>query len=396
MPVTDSKPTSDNPQTKAPQNVQYAAPYQQQFEDDTIDLYELWITLWNKKGLVIAVTVIAALGSVVYALQQPPIYKAEALLLPPKAKDVQSLNFQGVQEGEQGRLARRAEQISKVCMDGAQEVIVCKAFATFKNNLSSRSLQKKFIDEQGLMDILAPDRSPETRDIEILESFAKMIKIEHVKLVLENEKGMTVSMESNDPEFAANLINDYISFFDTETILALSAAARNSLAGQIRDIEYTIASKRQMAKQRREDTILRHEEAAVIAGKLGVRDRVDTTNVVQNNQLNISKSSTPLYYRGYRALNAEINILKNRKSDDPFISGLRDLQEKLALLTSIEIETEGQHAVTVDQAAYPPKNRIKPNRRLIVSLGTVVGLFLGIFLVFFVSFVQKQKETHSE
>ena len=93
MPVTDSKPTSDNPQTQAPQNIQYAAPYPQHFEDDTIDLYKLWITLWNKKWLVIAVTVIAALGSVVYALLQPPIYKAEALLLPPKAKDVQSLNI---------------------------------------------------------------------------------------------------------------------------------------------------------------------------------------------------------------------------------------------------------------------------------------------------------------
>ena len=385
MPVTDSKPTSDNPQTQAPQNVQYAAPYQQQFEDDTIDLYELWITLWNKKWLVIGVTVIAALGSVVYALLQPPVYKAEALLLPPKEKDVQLLNVQGVQgmQGMQG-------------MQGVQGVTAARAFAAFKNNLSSRSLQKKFIDEQGLMDILAPGRTPETRDIEILESFAKMIKIEHVKRALENEKGMSVSMESNDPEFAANLVNDYISFFDTETILALSAAARNSLAGQIRDIEYTIASKRQMAKQRREDTILRHEEAAVIAGKLGVRDRVDTTNVVQNNQRNISTSSTPLYYRGYRALNAEIKILKNRKSDDPFISGLRDLQEILALLSSIKIEAEGMHAVTVDQAAYPPKNRIKPDRRLIVSLSTVVGLFLGIFLVFFVSFVKKQKETHSE
>ena len=87
MPVTDSKPTSDNPQTQAPQNVQYAAPYPQQFEDDTIDLYELWITLWNKKWLVIAVTVIAALGSVVYALLTPKIYKAEALLLPPRSKD---------------------------------------------------------------------------------------------------------------------------------------------------------------------------------------------------------------------------------------------------------------------------------------------------------------------
>ena len=381
MPITDSKPTSDNPQTQAPQNIQYGVPYPQQFEDDTIDLYELWITLWNKKWLVIAVTVIAALGSVVYALQQPPIYKAEALLLPPKQKDIQSLNVQGVQ-GVQG--VQRVQGVQ-----GVQGVTAAGAFAAFKNNLSSRSLQKKFIDEQGMMDILAPDRTPETRDIEILESFAKMIKIE-------NEKGMSVSMESGDPEFAANLVNDYISFFDTETILALSAAARNSLAGQIRDIEYTIASKRQMAKQRREDTILRHEEAAVIAGKLGVRDRVDTTNVVQNNQLNISTSSTPLYYRGYRSLNAEIKILKNRKSDDPFISGLRDLQEILALLSSIKIEAEGMHAVTVDQAAYPPKNRIKPNRRLIVSLGTVVGLFLGIFLVFFVSFVQKQKETHSE
>ena len=92
MPITDSKPTTDNPQTQVPQEIQYVAPYPQQFEDDTIDLYELWNTLWNKKWLVIAVTVIAALGSVVYALLQPPIYKAEALLLPPKAKDVQSLN----------------------------------------------------------------------------------------------------------------------------------------------------------------------------------------------------------------------------------------------------------------------------------------------------------------
>jgi len=72
------------------------------------------------------------------------------------------------------------------------------------------------------------------------------------------------------------------------------------------------------------------------------------------------------------------------------------LQENLALLRSIKIEEEGMHSVTIDQAAYPPKNRIKPNRRLIVSLSTVVGLFLGIFLVFFVSFVQKQKEIHSE
>ena len=224
------------------------------------------------------------------------------------------------------------------------------------------------------MDILAPDRTPETRD----------------------GTGMAFSMESEDPKFTSNLVNDYLRLFDTETTWMLDFAGRNTISSQIRDTAYTIASKLEMAKVRRLDRVVEIEGAAEIAGILGVRDRVDTTNVVQNNQLNISKSSTPLYYRSYRALNAEINILKNRKSDDPFISGLRDFQEKLALLHSNKIEAEGMHAVTVDQAAYPSINYIKTNHRLIVSPGTVVGLFLGNCLVFFASFVQKQKETHSK
>ena len=223
---------------------------------------------------------------------------------------------------------------------------------------------------------------------DIYEVFAKMLKIE--------DRGSTsISIELHDAEVAAQWVNDYIKFIDTETITLLVENMRNSITNRIRDIEYTIGSKRQMAKQRREDQIQQFQEASTIAVKLGVKDRVDATNVVQNNQLNSSTSTTPLYYRGSRALNAEIAILLNRKSDDPFIIGLRDLQENLALLRSIKIEDEGLHAVSIDQAAYPPKNRIKPNRSLIVSLGTVVGLFLGIFLVFFVSFIQNQKEAHS-
>ena len=155
MPKTDSKPTPENEQTQAPGTpLTYAIPYSQKLEDDTIDLYGLCITLWNNKFLVIAVSAISALGSVVYALLQPSVYKAEALLLPPKVKDIQSLNVQGVQET-------------------SSEIV----FEAFKKNLISRSLQKKFIEVQDLMDFLAPNRTPETRDIDILESFAEMIKI---------------------------------------------------------------------------------------------------------------------------------------------------------------------------------------------------------------------------
>ena len=47
MTQTESKPTFDNEQGQAPQTDQNTPPYFQQFEDDTIDVYELWITLWT-------------------------------------------------------------------------------------------------------------------------------------------------------------------------------------------------------------------------------------------------------------------------------------------------------------------------------------------------------------
>ena len=382
MPKTESNTAAEKEQPQSLQTMTYVPQYAQSFEDDTIDLYELWITLWSKRWLVIGVTVIAALGSVVFALQQPSVYKAEALLLPPKAKDVKSVNLTLNEADSSGKGEKQLRRVSGIT--------VSQAFGTFKKNLSSRSLQKKFIDEHSLMDVLAPDRTPETRDIEILESFAKMIKIG-------DKGGFSVSVESTDPEFAAKLVNDYVSFFDLATVRGMVSDAKNNIEEQILDIEYSIASKRGMAKQRREDQVIRYQEAYKIALTLGIKKRVDATNIIQNTQMNvdIATASTPLYYLGIEALSAEIEILQNRASDDPFISGLRDLQEQLALLRSFKYSAKGMRSVNIDQPAYPPKNRIKPNRRLIVSLGTVVGLFLGIFLVFFVSFIQNQKETHS-
>ena len=383
MPKTESNTAAEKEQPQALQTITYVPQYAQPFEDDTIDLYELWITLWSKRWHVIGVTAVAALGSVVYALLQPPVYKAEALLLPPKAKDVKSINLALNEVDSSGNKAAQLRRVSGITAS--------QAFGAFKKNLSSRSLQKKFIEEHSLMNVLAPNRTPETRDIEILESFAKMIKFG-------DKGGFSVSVESTDPEFAAKLVNDYVSFFDLETVRGMVSDAKNNIEEQILDIEYLIASKRQMAKQRREDQVLRYQEASIIANALGIKKRVDATNIIQNTQMNvdIATASTPLYYLGIEALSAEIEILQNRISDDPFISGLRDLQEQLALLRSFKISDKGMHSVSIDQAAYPPKYRIKPNRRLIVSLGTVVGLFLGIFLGFFASFIQNQKEAHSE
>tara|TARA_B100001123_G_scaffold1228_1_gene1693 strand:- start:238 stop:597 length:360 start_codon:yes stop_codon:yes gene_type:complete len=92
---------------------------------------------------------------------------------------------------------------------------------------------------------------------------------------------------------------------------------------------------------------------------LGTKRRVDATNIIQNTQMNvdISTATTPLYYHGFEALSSEISVLESRKSDDPFISGLRDLQEELALLRSIAFDKKKYTSNTYQSSCFSTQIR---------------------------------------
>ena len=389
MPQTDTKNFVGQELQQTAQTAPYPSHYIEHFEEGAIDLYELWITLWKRKWLVIGMTVVVALLSIVYALQLQRIYKSEALLHPPKGKNVQKINVHGIQK----------DLFQNTGIIIGTEVTAAEIFSKFKQNLKSRSILKKFIHQYGLMEILSTGRTSGTNDEDVYNDFAELI-------MLGNVNGATsLSIELHDAEIAAQWVNDLIRFVDKETITMLIEDFQNSIANHIMDIEYSIASKRLMAAQRREDQIIRYTEHAQIAKKLGMIGRVDATNIFQNTQMNTdvstgirrqSTATTPLYYLGYEALMTEIGILRKRSSDDPFINGLRDLQEQLTLLRSIKINEELMSAVYIDQAAYPPKSPIKPKRRVIVSVATVVGLFSGIFLALSIEFVNNQRKKHSE
>jgi len=58
------------------------APYQNSENDDEIDLAELWLAIWSGKILIIGITFLFAVSSIIYAINQPNIYKASTLLAP--------------------------------------------------------------------------------------------------------------------------------------------------------------------------------------------------------------------------------------------------------------------------------------------------------------------------
>lgn len=57
-------------------------PMQNNIADDEIDLRELFAVIWQGKWIIIAITALFAVASVFYAINQPNIYKSEALLSP--------------------------------------------------------------------------------------------------------------------------------------------------------------------------------------------------------------------------------------------------------------------------------------------------------------------------
>ena len=80
-------------------------PMQNNIADDEIDLRELFAVIWQGKWVIIAITTLFAVASVFYAINQPNIYKSEALLAPAEQDKAGGL---GALAGQFGGLASLA------------------------------------------------------------------------------------------------------------------------------------------------------------------------------------------------------------------------------------------------------------------------------------------------
>ena len=81
------------------------ASMQNNIADDEIDLRELFTAIWHGKWIIIAITTLFAVASVFYAINQPNIYKSEALLAPAEQEQQGGL---GALAGQFGGLASLA------------------------------------------------------------------------------------------------------------------------------------------------------------------------------------------------------------------------------------------------------------------------------------------------
>lgn len=336
--------------------------------DNEMDLSDLWNMLVRWKVTVIGVAFVTFVVIVANAfLNSPvPVYKSRASLSLPSESDI---------EGIQGYTRE-------------------KVFGAFVQNLKSRAVRLRYFNENKLLDKLEPGRDSDAEQV-FEERFNKMLSVHSIGTQAD------VSFEGANARLAAEWVNGFVKLANEETVRALVEAdisRWNTLKGEreskIKALRMSIANKRKDAKREREAQIIRLEEMALIAERIGIKDNILTSGVISYS------ASMPLYMRGAKALRAEASVLRERKSDDPFISKIRDLQSQLAHIQSESAKSklalsDFPHVSAfqfLQKATIPHRPINAPVFKWVMLTGVLGGLVLGVLAAFFADFIVRARE----
>ncbi len=338
------------------------------FVGDRIDVWDLWMILLRRKKMIFTLTGLFFLGSLLYVLLVIPTYESKAYLLPPKDEKIQPLN--------QLKVVLDSDSVTTYSKESVYQVYL--TFLQSKQNLREAIDQLKLekYNHQGTDNYSLND---------FVEDLSKSEKLEQVDKKQNSGYYKFTFAYAYPPEVVFKITQFLVKNARKLTKEQITRAFLQERNIYIRSIEDKIKALRKLAKDRRLDRIAKLEENIKIARKLNLK-KPSVVGPKANIQ-GVEAQGLPLYYLGYDLLEAEKTVLEKRKNDDPFIPGLRNLQEKLYALQEVQLDKDFD-VFTLDQAPSKPIKPIKPRKIMIISVSTVTGLLLAIFLALLIGFAK--------
>jgi chain length determinant protein (polysaccharide antigen chain regulator) len=271
-------------------------------------------------------------------------------------------------------------------------------FDEFQANLESRQTLKYIFDKYDLIKIYHADIEMLSGAEELKakkKAFSDFMKDFSIKRPSAKDYSKRVSVGlalSLSEQEVADILNDLVKIAEQKTILQFYnqiIAEKKSRIGLLND---RILSVRKIASDKRMDRIAQLDEAIMITKKLGLNKPVSSGPTLNVNNVNTTRAySSALYLLGSDLLVAEKTVLETRKSDDPFIPELRDLQEQLQKIQTLKVDKSEFGVVNIDQAAFYG-DKIKPKKALILAVAGVLGLMLGVFVALIRRAIKNRKQ----
>lgn len=338
---------------------------------DEIDLFELAKNLWAQKLLISVVTLTITALAACYAFLSIPVYESKSSILPPRSADIAGYN-----------LGRSELELSNFT--------VKKVYSMFTKNLRSESLRREFF-EQVYLPAEIGSQGAKAQD-QLRESFNKKLSVTNPDVKNSPER-FVITMQSTDRQQAAQWVKLYVDLASEKTQKDIADTVSIDINMRAKSIQARISILREGARKYREDRIIRLSEELGIAEKLGLQaPHIKASRISSDGELEQFVDGNLMYMRGAKTIRAELDILKNRKNDDPFITGLRELENQLDFLTKINISPDGVAVFTLDSAAEVPETPIKPKKALSLVLGLVLGGMLGVYIALIRGMLAKRRE----
>jgi len=315
-----------------------------------IDLYELFLILLKRKKIIFLITFLGCFLGICIALFSPNIYRAQAIIMPTETPKMPNL-------GALGTLGQLAGLSIPVSANTAELITLLKA----------DHVREEMIKKYNLLPILFPDRwdpihkkwkPPEQGFFSIIKKVLFFPKNLFSILAEKLHKTSYTKKETKENPFAPTIDDALRKLNSIYSISQDKKLGTIVVSADFYDPELS-AWLVKILLQTLKDYISR--EAIITAEK----------------NLEILKKELP-------------------KVGDPLLR--QKLQELIAknIETKVMAKVNREFVFKILEPPRPPDRRFKPKRTLIVMVSFVSSLFLGIFLAFFLEYVEKVKEKRTK
>ncbi|VVP78258.1 ECA polysaccharide chain length modulation protein [Pseudomonas fluorescens] len=324
---------------------------------DEIDLTNLFKGLWAQKVFILLCTAIVFLAAAVYAWKATPIYEARFLVQPPTQNDVANLNYG---RGGDSKLP---------------ELTVKDVYDVYRKHLQSESLRLELFRT-----LYLPTLSEEQRNgpqNALFSGFSRSLVVSPTSK--DDPTRFTITATVPNPVEAVEWVTGYALKAGDKAKEEVLKNVKADATVKANNLQQEIDTLQISSRNDRADQIVRLSEALIVAKSIGL-ERPPIIAGKLSAEVSSGMDGALTYMRGSKALEAEIDNLQKRQTDDPFIKKLRAKQESLSFYRTLDIDPASVAVFRQDGVVAVPDQPIKPRKMLILAIGLGFGFAIGIFL----------------
>jgi uncharacterized protein involved in exopolysaccharide biosynthesis len=379
-------------------------------QDDEVNLLDYWRVVWKRRRLIGGLFVSAVMTALVVSLLLPKIYESTATLLP----SLESKEGSGLGALLAATAAGGAVQSLGISLPGAPATPTDIFVAMLKSRIMADEVIKQF----NLMDLYEKKTMQDTR--KALEG--------DTRITVAKEKVIKITVEAKSPPLAADIANFYVSNLDR-----LNRTLNVSKAGQNRAFIERRLAETQVNLVKAEETLkdfqthnktvaVEAQSKAMIEAAATIQGQIMAQEVqlqVMSAYLSPDNPELSRVRSSIEELKKQLYLLESGRGGKGMLPGdrlhpamvtvpglaleygrlMRELKVQETLYTLLTSQNEQAKiaeardtpTVQVLDPAIPAEKKSKPSIRLNMMIAGVLALFLGIFLAFFLEYLERVK-----